>query len=349
LKILCQHAHSANVNLRLNALWALKHLVQSAGNDVKMACLEELGQGWLVQLICEDTEDDVTYTSSSKPTAAVDQDNDVHMNYSDEEDYKQKATEISTSFFGSNTSLGFSQNPPNSEVATAFIPGSTTRLVTSRFATLHNGEVVSPDQKARENDVAVQEQGLDLIRNLIGAYNSTGPAENSDMIDFLFHAFGQDQIFEILASKLRPKVTNSLSNRNSENGTGNNETRIVPPQPEIITSVEYILANIAASVPRHRQQVMAQTELLKLVLQQSNHPDKEVRLALCWLIINLTWVEDDQDATSRTQRVRELTKLGFLTKMEILERDCDLDVRDRAKTAVWQMKQTVASSSRMSP
>ncbi|OBT67931.1 hypothetical protein VE03_02528 [Pseudogymnoascus sp. 23342-1-I1] len=343
LKILCQHAHSANVNLRLNALWALKHLVQSAGNDIKMACVEELGQGWLVQLICEDTEDDAVYTSSTRSTV-VDQDNDVHMNYSDDEDYKQKMADNTTGVSSANKTSGFSQKFPESERSKA-ISGSTSQLVNSRFAALHKGEL-SPGKKARENDTAVQEQGLDLIRNLIGAYNSTGPAENSDMIDFLFHSFGQDQIFEILASKLRPKVINPFSKRGSDNGSGNGETRIVPPQPEIITSVEYILANVAASVPRHRQQVVAQTELLKLVLEQSSHPDKEVRLALCWLVINLTWVEDDQDTVTRTQRVRELTKLGFLAKMEVLERDSDLDVRDRAKTALWQMKQSGPGSSR---
>ncbi|KFY46840.1 hypothetical protein V494_00296 [Pseudogymnoascus sp. VKM F-4513 (FW-928)] len=343
LKILCQHAHSANVNLRLNALWALKHLVQSAGNDIKMACVEELGQGWLVQLICEDTEDDATYTSSTRLTV-VDQDNDVHMNYSDDEDYKQKMADNAAGVASASRSPDFSQKFTETERSKA-VSGSTSQLVNSRFAALHKNEL-NAGKKARENDTAVQEQGLDLIRNLIGAYNSTGPAENSDMIDFLFHSFGQDQIFEILASKLRPKVINPFSKRGLDNGSGNGETRIVPPQPEIITCVEYILTNVAASVPRHRQQVVAQTELLKLVLEQSSHPDKEVRLALCWLVINLTWVEDDQDTVTRTQRVRELTKLGFLAKMEVLERDCDLDVRDRAKTALWQMKQTVPGSSR---
>lgn len=308
-----------------------------------MACLEELGQGWLVQLICEDTEDDAAYTSPARSTV-VDQDNDVHMNYSDDEDYKQKMADNATGVSFANKSSSFSQKFPESERSKA-ISGSTSQLVSSRFAALHKGEL-SSGKKARENDTAVQEQGLDLIRNLIGAYNSTGSVENSDMIDFLFHSFGQEQIFEILASKLRPKIINPFNKRGSDNGSGNGETRIVPPQPEIITSVEYILVNVAASVPRHRQQVVAQTELLKLVLEQSSHPDKEVRLALCWLIINLTWVEDDQDTVTRTQRVRELTKLGFLAKMEVLEGDCDLDVRDRAKTALWQMKQTVPASSR---
>src|SRR5256885_12905982 len=57
LKLICEHAHSSNPKLRLNAVWALKHLVFSAENKVKVSCLEELGPGWLVQLICDDTED----------------------------------------------------------------------------------------------------------------------------------------------------------------------------------------------------------------------------------------------------------------------------------------------------
>lgn len=52
-----------NAKLRLNALWALKHFVHSVSNDMKRLCLEELGQGWLVQLICDDTEDEALTTS----------------------------------------------------------------------------------------------------------------------------------------------------------------------------------------------------------------------------------------------------------------------------------------------
>lgn len=316
--------------------------MQSAGNDTKKACLEELGQDWLVQLICEDTEDEAIYSTPGS-MAIIDQDNDVHMNDSDEEDDNLRMPENAGGTNSSYMNSRFRQSSPDSQKDKE--PSSSTiRLVNSRFAILRDVEV-SPGKKAREKDVAVQEQGLDFIRNLIGGYNSTGAAEHADMIDFLFSNFGQDQIFEILASKLRPKTLNPFSRRNSGSGMGkNNETRILPPQPEIITAVEYILANIAASIPRHRQQVMAQTELLKLLLaQSSNHPDKEVRLALCWLVINLTWVEDDQD---NSQRADELVRLGFLAKMEALERDGDFDVSERAKTAVYQMKQTVMATGR---
>jgi hypothetical protein len=66
LKILCEHAHSMNAKLRLNALWALKHFVHGVSNEMKRLCLEELGQGWLVQLICDDTEDEALLSSRGK-------------------------------------------------------------------------------------------------------------------------------------------------------------------------------------------------------------------------------------------------------------------------------------------
>ena len=48
LKILCVHAHSADPNMRVSSLWALKHLANAAPNDVKMSIIEELGTGWLI-------------------------------------------------------------------------------------------------------------------------------------------------------------------------------------------------------------------------------------------------------------------------------------------------------------
>jgi hypothetical protein len=96
---------------------------------------------------------------------------------------------------------------------------------------------------------------------------------------------------------------------------------------------------MAASIPRHRQLVIAQTEILKLLVPHFSHPNKEVRLALCWLAINLTWVDDAHDGQACAQRAQELKKLGFLTELENLEHDVELDVRERAKTAIWQMKQ----------
>lgn len=306
-----------NAKLRLNALWALKHFVHAVGNDMKRLCLEELGQGWLVQLISDDTE--VTSDKATGETAVDNMDVDVDMDRV--EDHARPPVADSFSHPGlSRPSGSLSKSMQQAE---------------SRLAALRDAEL-NPARKARKDDIAVQEQGLDFIRNLIGGAGQGGTSGPAEMIDFLFNTLGQDRVFQILTNKLRPRPVNPFSRR----GTATiGETRIIPPQSEIITAVGYILVHMAASEPRHRQLIIAQTELLKLLVPQFNHPSIEVRLALCWLVTNLTWMDDASDGQACATRAHELRKLGFFTKLEILEQeDPELNVRERAKSALWQMK-----------
>ncbi|EMR11215.1 hypothetical protein PNEG_00804 [Pneumocystis murina B123] len=55
LKIMCEHAKNENSALRLNAVWALKHIVYAAETSVKKNVLEELGYNVLTEL-CNDPE-----------------------------------------------------------------------------------------------------------------------------------------------------------------------------------------------------------------------------------------------------------------------------------------------------
>ncbi|KAI9742477.1 MAG: hypothetical protein M1818_004011 [Claussenomyces sp. TS43310] len=333
LKILCEHAHSGNVKLRLNALWALKHLVHSADNDIKKTCLEELGQGWLVQLICDNTEDgSVSSQIAESGKGSHNEHMDDNMQVDRLEDGDGLRLADSLGMPGNISSIDSKQ--AITDLHASSLPG-TAFTASTRLAALQDLET-DPARRARKDDIAVQEQGLEFIRNLIGAANTAGSSETSEMIDFLFNALGQDQIFEILAAKLRPKVVNPYNRRNS---AANGETRVIPPQAEIVTAVGYILVHMAASVPRHRQLLISQTDLLKLLVPQFNHPNKEVRVALCWLATNLTWMDDIPDHPACAQRAHELKKLGFLAKLEGLEHDSELDVKERAKTAVYQMKQ----------
>ncbi|KAG0647989.1 hypothetical protein D0Z07_6018, partial [Hyphodiscus hymeniophilus] len=320
LKVLCEHAHSMNAKLRLNALWGLKHFVYNVGNDMKRQCLDELGQGWLVQLICDDTEDEALLSSkgrSDKPSILEEMSEDVEMDQFEEQ--------IDAALGLGRASVSRTSSSRSKSVQQAEL----------RLAALRDAET-NPARKARKDDIAVQEQGLDFIRNLIGGAGQGGTTETTEMIDFLFTALGQDRVFEILASKLRSKIINPFNRRS----ISTSETRVIPPQPEIITAVGFILVHMAASVPRHRQIVIAQTELLRLLVPQFNHPSIEVRLALCWLVTNLTWMDDTNDGQACAQRANELKKLGFLTKLEMLEQDPELNVRERAKSAIWQIKQT---------
>ncbi|KAI6715547.1 hypothetical protein JHW43_001900 [Diplocarpon mali] len=319
LKILCEHAHSMNAKLRLNALWALKHFVHGVNNDMKRQCLEELGQGWLVHLICDDTEDEALLSSrerkETESPGSDRMDEDVTMDQFEEQ--------VDAAFAGCHVR-------PNSR------PSSRSKSVQqaeSRLAALREAET-NPARRARKDDIAVQEQGLDFIRNLIGGGGQGGTAETTEMIDFLFDALGQDRVFDILASKLKPKLINPYIR-----GSSNTERKILPPQPQIIIAVCYILVHMAASIPRHRQLIIAQTELLKLFVPQFNHPNIEVRLAVCWLATNLTWVDDHHDGGACAQRVSELEKLGFLAKIEMLQQDPELNVRERAKHVLFQFIQ----------
>ncbi|KAK1967502.1 armadillo repeat protein [Colletotrichum sublineola] len=326
MKILCEHAHSLNPALRLNALWALKHFVHAVDPETKKHCLEELESGWLVQLICDDTEDDALFLARSKMDkqnavdSGDDMDGDVEMDQADP---------LSKSWISS-------MMPPQDADGKR---SAKLRQVEARLAALREAEI-NPLRKARNDDLAIQEQGLDFIRNMIGAAvsgsSSESPSDTTEMIDYLFSELGQDRFFDILARKLQAKVLHPTSRRSAGSGR---ETRVLYPQAKIIEAVVFILVHMAASIPRHRQLVIAQTDLLKLLANHFNSKDKEVRVALCHLISNLTWQDDESDTRACAQRAYELKKLGFLTKLEGLEDDCELDVRERAKSAVWQMKQ----------
>lgn len=321
MRVLCEHAHSDNPALRLNALWALKHFVDAVGPELKKASLEQLEPGWLVQLICDDTQDAALYNSRLREAAGDDMDEDMDVQPSDEP-FRW--------LYGSNGSIRELDSSQSTRL----------RQAEDRLSAIRETEL-NPVRRARNDDLAIQEQGLDFIRNLIGrpesGASSETPSETTEMIDYLFSELGQDRLFEILASKLRSKVLHPFSRRTSTFGR---EPRVVYPQAKIIVAVIYILVHMAASIPRHRQLVIAQTDLLKLLAQQATSRDREVRVALCHLVINLTWQEDDAEAQQCAARAHELKRLGFHAKMENLKlQDRDLDVRERAKTAAWQIEQ----------
>lgn len=316
---LCEHAHSDNPSLRLNALWALKHLVDAVGPDLKKTCLEELEPGWLVQLIRDDTQLDTDFSNGGgKKSPAMDMDEDIDLDDSFEEQHRWT--------YG-----------VNGEIKVLDAANSTRmRQAEDKLAAVRETEL-NPARKARNDNVAIQEQGLNFIRNFIGHGSerlSSEPVETAEMIDHLFAELGQDHLFDILASKLRPKHLHPFSRRAP---TAGREARVIYPQAQIIAPTVYILVHMSASELRHRQLVITQTELLKTLASQTSK-DKEVRIALCHLVTNLTWHDVGEDAETVKQRALELKKLGFYTKMlSYKSEERDLDIKERAKNAVAQM------------
>lgn len=322
MKVLCEHTRSSNASLRLNALWSLKHLVLGATPATKKSCLEELEPGLLVRLICDDTEDRALLSSRAGAESPADNADDTM-----DEDMDMQLTE---------EQKGFVFSASAEEEASG---QGRTRQMDDRLSGYRESEV-NPVHKAREDDLAIQEQGLNLIRNLImgeGDPRQDGPTETTQMIDYLFSELGQDRFLSILEAKLRPKVTGPFSRR----GGGGGESRVVYPQPKIVEAVTYILVHMAASAPRHRQLVIAQTNMLKQLGTYFGSKDAEVRVALCHLVSNLTWQDNAVDAPGCQQRAEQLRNLGFLGRVESLrEGDGELNVRERAKDALFSMGQS---------
>ncbi|KAK3371724.1 armadillo-type protein [Lasiosphaeria ovina] len=331
LKVLCEQAHSLNPGIRLNAVWALKHLVDGADEDLRKLALEELEAGWLVRLIRDDTEDEALYARLrlERGSGSLDIDDD------DDEDMDTDAS------YGDDSRSwvwpGIYRDSISGRFPALRNPSPRLQRVEMKLAILREMEL-NPTRKARNDDLLIQEQGLNFIRNLMGLPSLRLP----EMVDYVLSELG-DRLFDILASKLKTRrVLHPLTRRAAAAAGGGSrigESRVLYPQSKIMEAAIYILVHISSSHPRHRQLVIAQTELLNLLGTHINHKDIGVRKALCHLFGNLSCQDDKTDMEACGQRALEIKNLGFLSKLEGLEQtDSDLDVRERAKTAVWQIK-----------
>ena len=65
-----------------------------------------------------------------------------------------------------------------------------------------------------------------------------------------------------------------------------------------------------------------------------------MRVAAVWCAMNLSWA-DSANLAAASVRVAKLRELGFDRKMARMVEDPDLDVRDRAKTALEMMDRFV--------
>ena len=302
-----------------------------------MSCLEELGPGWLKQIVKNDVEIAYQLPSTrgekeegsgtpirmSTPNAAGEQvdllnavDNNSRASSQDGEDGGDDLKMAD--------SIGaLSRGELDGKRSTLRPYRDIDHGVNSETTNYSAGQ--RPSSQGMSDELAIQKEGLDLLRNLLCGSGA------ADMIDFVFRELGQDKLFEMLAAKLRPRITNAFDRerRASENGV-----RHSMPHMEIVLSICYIIVHIAAGDTRQRQLLIAQTELLRLIIPLFSHPDAEIRSCCVWVCINLTWIDSESDKVNCKARARELTKLGVYEKLEQLENDPVSDVRERAKTAL---------------
>lgn len=314
LEVLCIHAKSENASLRLNALWALKHLILDAESGVKRKCFEGLGMDWFVGVISGDTQGDELGE-------------DEEMGESEEGEGDIEGEGVMEDSIGDLRRLGGERTADEEfyDAPEERTRPRATRLPPKAAMVMAQLERREPEELTmrRKQSIAMQEQGLDFIRNFICNKDRT------QMIDLLFDSMGKDRLFEMLEEKLRPRTV--------KRRTGGGTSLELPPG-EVVSSIVYILVHVAAGAPSHRQILIQRTELLRLLASLWNHRLPNVRSGLAWVVINLTWIEESEGVEEVRSRTRELTRLGFEKSLEGMLQDSELDVRERVKTARYQME-----------
>lgn len=219
--------------------------------------------------------------------------------------------------------------------------GSTT---SSTFHTRRHLESVrereqNPAFQAERNDVLVQEQALDFIRNMLNGEDC------AYMFEHLLEQVGVDKIFGLLNEKLAPVGTTPATiNAAAGSSSGGRSTSSVQSNrniyhpTDLILSTIHVLTHIANGSPKHKQLLIAQTTLLRNWLPHFTHLDRRVRVISVWAVNSLTWVEDDTDRPDAQKRARVLREAGIEGAIRGLVNDPDLDVRERVRTAVRQIE-----------
>ncbi|KAL2825480.1 armadillo-type protein [Aspergillus cavernicola] len=314
LPILCEHAHSSNTKLRIESLWALKHVAYNTTNDVKTKIIKGLQSGWIKQVI---TQDPTTILAKRGLDEDTDSSTPGGMSRANSAGERVDLLNPVDDIEERDEDMKMTDPLPSSKVSLdMFLPDATRR----RKLALHGN--LDQTTQARQDDIAVQEQTLDLLRNIV-----CGPGA-SEMIDHLFKEIGQDLLLDAVADKLRPRSIPLPHRRESPNH------RAVQVPTEILVAVIFFIIHIAAGLPWHRQLLVSHPDLLRYLMSYFNHSHRDVRTNCVWVVINLTYEDDASDREGCRERALKLRSIGVLDRLASLEHDPDLDVRERTKTAL---------------
>jgi armadillo repeat-containing protein 8 len=175
-------------------------------------------------------------------------------------------------------------------------------------------------QHTVEEDYLIQEQMFDLLRNLFCGNSA------ADIVEYVLKHIGHREFFEALRKRLSTRRDYGATRRDNVDS---------PPRAGLVSTVLYNVIHIAASSQTWRHAIIAETGLMKAILGLISHSEAEVRAGVCWLAINLMYEDDSSDKAFCQQRARELIKQGYRDRILRLENDPDLNVRERAKAAMY--------------
>ena len=191
----------------------------------------------------------------------------------------------------------------------------------------------NPALQARRDDVAVQEQALDILRNVFHGEDC------AEMVEHVFRELGHQKIFDLLTAKLAPLPASQRQHPVTASSGGNTSIgRHMYNPTELILSTVHVLTHIANGAPHHKQLLISQRPLLQAWLPHFNHSEPQVRVTCVWAVNSLTWIEDETDRSDARLRTQELRAVGIEAAVRGLAQDPDLDTKERVRTAVRQME-----------
>ncbi|KAF2454458.1 hypothetical protein BDY21DRAFT_399760 [Lineolata rhizophorae] len=425
ITMLCRQAHCANADIRLISLWALKHLILSATNEVKMATLDELGPGWLVQTVAGSdalpgdsvggVADPMTMKAQPVPTLGTPNAAGEQVDLLNASEPRMDVDDASTGYeLFENPLEGVGDSDDDMSESTGDLrgrPQSSSLPATGAAATgarprkplgakqqrqptplFHQSDDIgrvpallaplpplpaphrarlhavleaeaSPARRARNGEARIQEQALDFVRNFM---SENGPLQPR-MVDHMLDVFGKSRFFDIMAAKLETRTIGGGAGSSAGGNAGGTkrvgktatepqlgsaspapavtghqlqqtqpQLQLVHP-PEIAYAALFVLVHVANGTPAQRSLVLAQPRLLARAAPLFAHASRRIRVACVWLAYNLAWADDAADAPSAAHRALELRRCGFADAVRARLQDPELDVRERAKSAVELM------------
>ncbi|KAJ5643156.1 uncharacterized protein N7484_005663 [Penicillium longicatenatum] len=313
IPMLCEHARSSSTKLQIESLWALKHVVFDTSNDIRMKIVEALGPAWIRQIISQDPISALTRRGMDEETEhAI----GIAMGRANSAGEQVDILNPMEDTGESAEELKMGDSMPQSKMSLdMFLPDARRR----RKLVMHGN--LEQSTQSRQDDIAVQEQTFDMLRNMMCG---TGAPE---MIDFLLQEIGQNELLDALADNLRPRTIQLPHRRDNSN----RELQI--PQ-ETLLAVSAVIIHIAAGLTRHRQLLLSHPDLLRSLALYFNHSNYKIRSNCAWVVINLIYLENQSDREACRERVTRLKALGIVDQVFSLENDPQLDVKERIKTAI---------------
>ena len=207
----------------------------NASKKLKQEVVDELGSSWIKLLIKTDPID----IPEGEVIGLVERD------YPPLNVYRPPPTHRATA----SPDIVMSEDS-DAEQETAIRPDSSSDLI-GCFDTRHT----------IEDDIEIQAQLLDLLRNLFCGDNA------SDLVKYILDEMGHEDFFRIMLDRLRPRT---------QVGPTRKDNYTTPAPSVIVMKVLYIIVHVAACEPRWRNSIASNHALMKQILTFSSHADREI-------------------------------------------------------------------------